>query len=199
LGTFHAALTGACELVTGRATGFSRLRSGVPDLAIAALILLAVIAAAMLLPALAAGDNPVAALRGFQGIAVLVAAELAVCLVLAMASGCTANWPVFAVALLWCWSLVLGVVALLLVPLETIHRAGGDATGARSGTLLLGGGFFVLVGLYAIWLNWFLLRRGLGLGRGGAVLGVVLMFVTLSVVSTLQADFTPVTLQGLGG
>lgn len=194
-----AALAGAAELAIGRAIGFTRFRGGAADVMAALAAMLAVVVASTLLSALMDGPmdglGAAAAWRGLAGSVLLLLAEFGLCALITLVAGRAGTRGRFLAALLWCWALVLAVSTVLLLPVELLHRAGGDPTGAQSGTLLLGGGFFLLVGLYLVWLNGFLLRRGLGMGAFGAVLGVLLMLGMMSLVGMAQGALDPVTVK----
>ena len=188
-------MAGAAELAIGRAIGFTRFRGGSADVMAALAAMLGVVVASTLLSALMDGLGATAAWRGLAGSVLLLLAEFGLCALITLVAGRHGTRGRFLAALLWCWALVLAVATVLLLPVELMHRAGGDPTGAQSGTLLLGGGFFLLVGLYLIWLNGFLLRRGLGMGAFGAVLGVLLMLGIMSVVGMAQVALDPVTVK----
>jgi len=180
----------------GRAIGFTRFQGGTENLMPAFTALLVVVVASTLLSAMMDGLSLTQAWRSLAGSVLLLVAEFGVCALFARLAGRPGTRSRFCVAVLWCWALVLAVATVLLLPVEIMHKAGGDPTGAQSGTLLLGGGFFLLVGLYLIWLNCFLLRRGLGIGAFGAILGVLLMFAMLNLVGMLQVAMDPVTVKG---
>lgn len=189
-------MAGAAELAIGRAIGFTRFQGRAADVMVALAVMLAVVVASTLLSAAMDGLGLERAWQSLAGSVLLLLAAFAVCAGFAAAAGRKGTRGRFLVAVLWCWALVLAVATLLLLPLELTHKAAGDPTGAQSGTLLFGGGFFLLVGLYLLWLNGFLLRRGLGIGAFGAVLGVLLMLGAMSLVGMLQVAMDPVVVKG---
>jgi hypothetical protein len=77
-------------------------------------------------------------------------------------------WFRFATAFNWCeWILPL-VAVLAMLPLGLAVSAGVKEN-------VVGAAFIVMLGLYGLWLHWFLARNGLGLSAPKALLLVVLV------------------------
>jgi hypothetical protein len=95
--------------------------------------------------------------------------------------GRDAFWGKFIVAFNWCqWVLPL-VAMVLTAAFSLMHAAGLINRGAFPAVI-------VILGLYALWMNWFLVRHGLALSPGRAALfvaGVNVGTMALIVVPTL--------------
>jgi hypothetical protein len=154
------------DLARGRREAFARCPDGPADLARA----LAVQAVAHL-PGLLQFDRPPGRML-VEALASLCAMLVPPVLTHALASrwGLGAAWPRFATAFAWCQT------GLLIV-----------LTGVRLVSLLAGiDGIpiapIIALGLYGLWLHWFLVRQGLGARGGQAVFAIVCMHAATSAV-----------------
>ncbi|WP_158921647.1 hypothetical protein, partial [Acidisphaera sp. S103] len=87
----------------------------------------------------------------------------------------TEAWARFATAFNWCEWILPILASLLMVPLSVAIRAGMSETAA---SLVL----VSCLGLYGLWLHWFLARNALGLSGFRAVLLVFLVNLGTAVV-----------------
>lgn len=86
-------------------------------------------------------------------------------------------WLRFATAFNWCeWTLPV-IACLVMVPLSIAINVGLDQTAAS--LLLIG-----CLGVYGLWLHWFLARKALGLSGGRAVL--LVLAVNLATVAAVM-------------
>lgn len=174
-------LIGIFELVIGRATGFMRFAVSPRNFVRATMILLAVPAILSLL--VLANYGTVLSLTTFLLMVCALLAPVLIAHRLARAWDRESWWLRFAIAFMWTRLGMIAIIALLLAAVTVLV-----ALGAPSKTVI--GLVQSVLTIYVLWFDWFLVRQGLQVSAGRAVIGVLAMNAVTSMLI-----FGPVLLQ----
>jgi len=164
-GTWPSVLRGIGLIARGRPVGLNCFRD-TPRAVLYSLTPGAGILAAGVVEGFASGDEA-NALAQIPGSICILLAPAVLSFEVARIWGREAFWMRYIVAFNWCQWLI-SAVGIVLVTVLTAARAAGIQGPANLKTLL------ILLGFYAMWLNWFIARHGLALSPWRAA-GLVAM------------------------
>lgn len=171
-------LTGLAQTACGRSAGLARIPATFGHLVLGLVALLA----ATLLPIAfrpQSATGPQAQIAwALGGYVCTVLVPLAIAWVLARIWGHGPALRRYAVAFLWVWVVITLVLSVLPAVLGTVASIGKQASGAGDPPFTLGFGFFHFLGLvYVIWINFVLVRDGLGIGAKRAIFALALIAI----------------------
>jgi hypothetical protein len=164
-------------LAAGRAAGMARIPVSFAHLLLALLALLGVSLLPVLFwPARPEGlGAPLAwAAGGYVTTGLL---PLALALFLSVVWGRVRQWPRFAIAFAWIWTLLGLLIFVLPAVLDAMFLPGRSASGSNPAATVFGFTFYAAGACYVAWLNWFLLRHGLGVSAIKALLTLVVIAI----------------------